>query len=288
MASKRLGSMSRGLHRQRHVDGHDHRRPLARHPHLGARHGQRDDERGQAERDDPEREVPPPAGALGHDRAEQRHVGEPRGVRLAAQLQDHVDGDQRGDGQQREQPQRGLEGHRDAPPAAGTAAVGDESHDVHEPVPVGAQLQVTGPGPAQRRRRSRPAGRRPPRRTGCGTRRCPSGTSRVWPLSGSTTVSSPTSGSSSSRGSSTSIASSSWRADSAAQRPLPVAVAQEVGDDDDEAPAAGRPPQRLQRGGEVAAAPAGRPRGGDDRAQQPLGGQPARASPGSGRPAPPW
>ena len=37
----------------------------------------------------------------------------------------------------------------------------------------------------------------------------------------------------------------------------------------------GGPAQRLQRGGEVAAASAGGPRGGDDGAQQPLGGQPA-------------
>ena len=55
-------------------------------------------------------------GPLGHERAEQRHVGEPRRVGLPAQLQHHVEGDQRGDDEQREQPQRGLEGHREAPP----------------------------------------------------------------------------------------------------------------------------------------------------------------------------
>ena len=89
IASEPVGLDVGGLHRQRHVDGHDDRRPLPRHPHLGARHGQRRrPARPARAATTPKARCRRQPGPLGHERAEQRHVGEPRGVGLPAQLQD--------------------------------------------------------------------------------------------------------------------------------------------------------------------------------------------------------
>ena len=111
-------------------------------------------------------------GPLGHERAEQRDVGEPRGVGLPAQLQ-HAR-------RRRPAPRRraapaataGTGRSSGGPSAAGAPAVGDEADDVHQPVAVGAQPQVAGPGPAQRRGDLRALGGRALGEPARGTPRC--------------------------------------------------------------------------------------------------------------------
>ena len=168
------------------------RRPLARHPHLGARHGQRHARArpGRARRRRTRRCRRQP-GRFGHERAEQRDVGEPRGVGLPAQLQHDVQRDQRGDDEQREQPQRGLEGHRDAPPLpARRRSATKRTTSISQSRSV---RSCRCPAPARRSVGGdlRPLRRGALRRTAPGTRRCrwaPPASGRV---SGSTTVEQP-------------------------------------------------------------------------------------------------
>ena len=276
-----------GLHRQRDVDGHHDRRPLPRHAHLGARHGQRDDEGGQAQGDDAEGQVPPPARPLRHDRAQQRHVGEPRGVGLPAQLQHDVERDQRGDHQQGQQPQRRLEAHREAPPLpARRRSATKRTTSISQSRSV---RSCRWPAPARRRAAAicarcaaapvgepRPelgvAGRHLQRLPGLGVddgQQADVGQlqlPRVEDLDRQQLV----------------------PGRQRAQRALPVAVAEEVRHDDDQAAAPRGPAQRLQRGGEVTRAGRRPPAGWRRPSAAAARRRADRAWPGSGRPAPPW
>ena len=148
------------------------------------------------------------AGPVRRDPVEQPQVGEPHRVPAAPPLQHHVGDGERGDADQQPQPPRALRMSCRAPPAAAGAAAASRRwaqhvpHDVGDPVAVGPQRKVAGAGTADRGPRRPPAaaarGGGVPLAQPAARRSTPRA---AGPVSGSTSVISPTSGSSSSRGS---------------------------------------------------------------------------------------
>ena len=216
-----------GHHRQRRVDGQDHRRPLARDLLLAGRAGQGHHHARQAEHEGDGGEVAAPPGRLRGDAASRSRLVNRTAYVAAAHLERDVGDRQREHDEQQPQPARCEVGEGDhvttcpARPQMRSRRRGDEADEVEQPVAVGAQLEVVGARRPGCRRRSRPAARRRPRRSARGA-----AGSTVWistrsPVRGSTSSSTPTAGSSSSRGSTTSTQRISWRAASWRERLVP-------------------------------------------------------------------